>query len=149
MHEIKNIMEKLEESVKSELDKGMECVDTDEMGKAIDMIKDCSMVLYYYTVYKQMRDTEHWRRYGQQTMFRNEDADISLMYSNKNVKSENEYNAIKRKYSEQNEISKKMRMDKLNDFLDDVEHEIKEATNGMWVEEKQVLKNRIAKWMSV
>jgi lipopolysaccharide biosynthesis regulator YciM len=148
MHEIKNIMEMLEESAKSEMDKGVECIDTDEMGKVIDMIKDCSMVLYYYTIYKQMRNTEQWQKYGQQTMFRNEDADIAMMYQNVE-KTENDYNVAKKKYTEQNEISKKMRMDKLVDFLDDIEHEIKEATNGMWVEEKQTLKNRITKWLGV
>jgi hypothetical protein len=40
-------------------------------------------------------------------------------------------------------------MDKLLDFLDDVEHEIKETVVGMWPEEKQTLKNRINKWLAV
>jgi HrpA-like RNA helicase len=147
MHEIKAIMEELENAVKAEMQNGIECVNTDELGKVIDMIKDCSMSLYYYSIYKQMKNKEQYEKYGQQTMFQEQDVDISTMYESSAKK--NDFNVAKRKYTEQNEVSKKMRMDKLLDFLDDVEHEIKETVVGMWPEEKQTLKNRINKWLAV
>ena len=58
MHRMKEFMEKLEECAKCEFDKGLKQVDTNEMGKVIDMIKDCAMTLYYYTCYEAMKREE-------------------------------------------------------------------------------------------
>lgn len=64
MHRMKEFMEKLEEAAACQFAKGTECVNTDEMGKVIDMIKDCAMTMYYYTVYKEMEEQEEWERRG-------------------------------------------------------------------------------------
>lgn len=64
MHRMKEFMEKLEEAAKCQFDKGIHCVDTEEMGKVIDMIKDCAMTMYYYTVYEEMKEEEEWERKG-------------------------------------------------------------------------------------
>jgi hypothetical protein len=143
---MKQIMEELEEAVASELENGLRCVDADEMGKVIDMIKDCSMSLYYYTVYKQMNKDEQWRKYGQQTMFQNEDADIAMMYGKQK---KNDYSEAKAKYTNPDDNSKRMRMNALNDYLDDMEHEIKEALIGMWADEKVAMKSRINKLINM
>ena len=58
MHKIQEIMEKLESTVSAECAKGLECVDTDEMGKVIDMIKDCTESLYYYSIFEAMKKSE-------------------------------------------------------------------------------------------
>ena len=61
MHRMKEFMEKLEECAKSEFEKGLQHVDTDEMGKVIDMIKDCAETMYYYTCYEAMKkEEEEW-----------------------------------------------------------------------------------------
>ena len=60
MHRMKEFMERLEECVKCEFDKGLKQVDTNEMGKVIDMIKDCAMTLYYYTCYEAMKKENEW-----------------------------------------------------------------------------------------
>ena len=41
------MLELLTEQVKSEIDNGLEHIDTCEMGQAIDMIKDLSEAIYY------------------------------------------------------------------------------------------------------
>lgn len=58
MHRMKEFMEKLEECAKHEFEKGLTHVDTEEMGKVIDMIKDCAETMYYYTCYEAMKKEE-------------------------------------------------------------------------------------------
>ena len=60
MH-IKNIRcieEKLAEAIRCEFDKGIENVNTAEMGKATDMLKDAAEAEYYARISKAMEDTE-------------------------------------------------------------------------------------------
>ena len=60
MH-IKNIRcieEKLAEAIRCEFDKGIENVNTAEMGKATDMLKDAAEAEYYARISKAMEDAE-------------------------------------------------------------------------------------------
>lgn len=60
MH-IKNIRcieEKLAEAIRCEFDKGIENVNTAEMGKATDMLKDAAEAEYYARIAKAMEDAE-------------------------------------------------------------------------------------------
>lgn len=67
MHEM---IEKLSECAKAQFDKGIDKVDTCEMGKVIDMIKDLSEAIYYRELTKAMQDydpdevMEMLERYG-------------------------------------------------------------------------------------
>lgn len=67
MHEM---IEKLSECAKTQFEKGIDHVDTCEMGKVIDMIKDLSEAMYYRTLTKSMEDSdsdevlEMFERYG-------------------------------------------------------------------------------------
>ena len=58
------MIEKLSECAKSEMESGIENVDTCEMGKVVDMMKDLSEAMYYRTLTKEMdeSDTEDWLR---------------------------------------------------------------------------------------
>ena len=53
MHEM---IEKLSECAKAQFDKGIDKVDTCEMGKVIDMIKDLSEAMYYRELTKAMQE---------------------------------------------------------------------------------------------
>ena len=44
------MIEKLSECAKSEMESGIENVDTCEMGKVVDMMKDLSEAMYYRTL---------------------------------------------------------------------------------------------------
>ena len=55
MHEM---IEKLSESAECEFAKGIECVDTEEMGKVTDMLKDLSEAMYYRTFTKSMDESD-------------------------------------------------------------------------------------------
>lgn len=54
MHRVKHIMHKLIELVEMEVDEHLETVDTCELGEVVDIIKDLSEVMYYYTVTEAM-----------------------------------------------------------------------------------------------
>ena len=55
MHEM---IEKLSESADCEFAKGIECVDTEEMGKVTDMLKDLAEAMYYRTLTKSMDESD-------------------------------------------------------------------------------------------
>lgn len=67
MHEM---IEKLSECAKTQFDKGIDHVDTCEMGKVIDMMKDLSEAIYYRELTKTMQEydpdenMEMFDRYG-------------------------------------------------------------------------------------
>ena len=67
MH-VKNIhcmIEKLSEVAKYEIDKGVEFIDAEEMGKVIDMIKDLSEAEYYAKISKAMDESEYGIEYDE------------------------------------------------------------------------------------
>ena len=67
MH-IKNIhciIEKLSEVAKCELEKGIENVDTKEMGEVVDIIKDLAEAEYYAKISKAMDETEYGKDYDE------------------------------------------------------------------------------------
>lgn len=70
MKSIKELKERLIECLKAEMAKGIECVDTEEAGKVVDIIKDlakteksCMEALYYQKVTEAMLSYEE-PRYG-------------------------------------------------------------------------------------
>ena len=60
MHEM---IEKLTECAKHEVDKGVELVDTKEMGEVTDIIKDLSEAMYYRTLVEAMKEAEYGEDY--------------------------------------------------------------------------------------
>lgn len=67
MH-IKNIhcmIEKLAEVAKCELDRGIENVDTKELGEVADIIKDLSEAEYYAKISKAMDESEYGKEYDE------------------------------------------------------------------------------------
>lgn len=62
MHEM---IEKLTECAKYELDKGVEAVDTKEMGEVTDIIKDLSEAMYYRTLVEAMKESEYGEDYDE------------------------------------------------------------------------------------
>lgn len=62
MHEM---IEKLTECAKYELDKGVEAVDTKEMGEVTDIIKDLAEAMYYRTLVEAMKESEYGEEYDE------------------------------------------------------------------------------------
>lgn len=53
-----DMIEKLSECAKSEFDKGIDNVNTDEMGKVTDMLKDLAEAMYYRTLTNIMEESD-------------------------------------------------------------------------------------------
>lgn len=189
MHRMKEMMEKLEEAAKCQFDKGIKCVDTDEMGKVIDMIKDCAMTLYYYSVYEEMTEEKERERMGYDSyryangrfapkgrgrrmgfeeppywhmipehekvdwmLDRNVDTDGNMsthMRPSKYGYSHDEYMKEKQMHPGMDENSKQMRMNKLNEHLEDLVDMAKETVVGMSPEEKQSWKVTLNKLINM
>lgn len=62
MHEM---IEKLTECAKHEIDKGIETVDTKEMGEVTDIIKDLAEAMYYRTLVEAMKESEYGEDYDE------------------------------------------------------------------------------------
>jgi hypothetical protein len=63
MEKVKEIMEKLEEVMHSQFDKGIENVDTHEMGQVVDIYKDLSEAKYYCALVEAMEKAEYGMDY--------------------------------------------------------------------------------------
>lgn len=59
------MIEKLTECAKVELDKGVEMVDTKEMGEVTDIIKDLAEAMYYRTLVEAMKESEYGEEYDE------------------------------------------------------------------------------------
>lgn len=59
MHKLEDMLKILECSAYDEFQKGICNVNTDEMGKVVDMIKDISNALYHLEVYHNMKGDYH------------------------------------------------------------------------------------------
>lgn len=208
MH-IKRIHESLEclaEVMNEELSKGIECVDTQEMGEVVDMVKDLCQAEYHARISKAMECEEEeeeleekylismlkeeygeedykkyynqyrysngryapkgrGRRMGWQPMTdeppykhmaMNRDFDMDdygRMYTGKPQTrfgySHDEYMKEKQMHPGMDETSKRMRMDKLDEYMTNLLEMGKEVVQGMSAEEKQSWKTGITKMLSI
>lgn len=60
---IHDMLEKLTECAKCEMDKGIEAIDTKEMGEVADIIKDLAEAEYYAKISKAMEESEYGEDY--------------------------------------------------------------------------------------
>lgn len=56
MHKLKEIMERLEGFASQEVNRSVEQIDAQELGYVVDMIKDCTEAMYYYTIVEEMKN---------------------------------------------------------------------------------------------
>lgn len=140
-----SMIEKLSESALSEFEKGIECVDTCEMGAVIDMIKDLAEAEYYATLAKTMQesDTEDVMamldRYGDKRM-------TAEMYHN----TESGYDRAKRFYTETKELhrsnttqDKEAKMKGLEEYFREISNDITGLLADMTQEERTMLKSKL------
>ena len=63
MKEFKMMQDQLMSAVKAQMN-DLSCVDTNELGEAIDMIQDLSQTMYYCAAAKALEEPEETRYYG-------------------------------------------------------------------------------------
>lgn len=203
---IHDMVECLTKIADEELSKGAECVDTQEMGEVIDMIKDLCQAEYHARISKAMECEEEegefeekyliallkeeygeddyrkfydryryengrfapkgrGRRMGWEPMkdeppykhmAMNRDFDMDdygRMYSGQKGSrygySHDEYMKEKQMHPGMDEASKRMRMDKLDEYISSLVDMSKDIVHGMSPEEKQNWKTGITKLLNV
>ena len=65
MEKLKRLKEMLMDGVASETSRGLQSVDKEELGEAIDMIKDIEEIIYYCSITKAMEEREKENEYMQ------------------------------------------------------------------------------------
>lgn len=60
MEKLKEMKERLVDAAKMELDKGIDNVNTEELGEVVDMIKDLSEACYYCSIVEAMEESESY-----------------------------------------------------------------------------------------
>lgn len=148
-------IEKLSECVKSELDKGVECVDTCEMGAVADIIKDLSESMYHIVLTESMvaagsdETVSMFNRY-RMTPERYRDMDIAQgrMYSKDDR--EGASGTSRRMYMESKELhksnsvdDKQAKMRSLETYMKDLAQDITGMIAGATAEEKTLLKSKM------
>lgn len=65
MEKLKRLKEMLMDGVASETSRGLQSVNKEELGEAIDMIKDIEEIIYYCSITKAMEEKEKENEYMQ------------------------------------------------------------------------------------
>lgn len=80
MDRLKHMKESLMNAAQSQIDGNLECVDTEELGDVIDMIKDLEEAIYYYTITEAMGEGKEKEKHHAE--YRDMDKDYGRMYYN-------------------------------------------------------------------
>jgi hypothetical protein len=121
-------MIKIAEKILCEIDKQMEhieCVDTKELGEAIDMVKDLSEAMYYDVVTETMLKVD-------------ELTPASAEESQRSYHARKVYLEAKEKH-----LDKAIQMRELEKYMQELTHEIVEMIDDATPEEKQYLMKRM------
>lgn len=169
MEELKKIKDKLVTTICSQLDNGIENVDTQEMGMVIDMVKDLADAIYHCTLVKAMEESTYGEDYDERGQIRNytpytrkmsgdmgNDWDYSskyaqgrptqthpsrMYYTENNTGYMGKSGDVRRRYFESTDPSTKMR--NLEDYTKSLHEDIDEMVAGASDNEKAMLKNKL------
>ena len=135
MHRMQQVMDELEEALVCQMEKGIGRINKEDLAVITDAIKDCSMTLYYYTVYKEMKegsDDAKWHtmpEHAKSKMYMEHGNDAKSIYDG--------YMHAKKIHTGQDEVGKKVRMEELEECMCELEEMAKQMIDGMYPEEKQ------------
>lgn len=96
MEKLKRLKEMLMDGVASETSKGLHAINKEELGEAIDMIKDIEEIIYYCSITKAMEEKEKENEYMQK-QYSSMKYPMYSQYTNNNSNSRN-YNGEGRMY---------------------------------------------------
>lgn len=170
MDNLKKIKDKLETTIVSQLENGIENVDTQEMGMAIDMLKDIASTIYHCTLVKAMESSEYGKDYDENGAYKyytpyyhdsehmnKGDMDYSaskmrqgrpdtmypsrFYYSDGNTGYMGKSGNVRRRYFESKDPSSKMQS--LEDYANTLNEDLSEMVSTASDNEKAMLKNKL------
>ena len=131
LHKIKDC---LIDCVAKQVEDNLECVDTEELGEAIDMIKDISKAMYYFTITDAMHTDSGTHK--SQREYYSDGWDYS--YGAGMMKSKKNYMESKAMHHDKNKL-----MQDLEAYMADLSKDIVEIMTDMSAEEKQMLQQKL------
>ena len=169
MKELKNMKEQLMSVVKTQMS-DLSCVDTHELGEAIDMIKDLAEAMYYCSIAEAMEEEypPETKYYGgprrriprsmedDDTYFRDMDRDRGRMYYTERERENREYPMmrdrregrspeLRKHYMESKEMhhDTAVSMKELESYLNELSKDIVEMIDEATPEEKALLQKKL------
>ena len=143
---IHGMIEKLSECAKVEMDKGIENIDTKEMGEVADMIKDLAEAEYYAKISKAMDESEYGEDYDYMGAYDEHDR---KGYRGQPRDSRGRYMS-RRGYMETKEMNKgnspeekKAKMAELEKYMTELGTDVTEMISDASQEEKNLLKQKM------
>lgn len=165
MGKAKELIEKVENAICTEMAKGIENVDTKEMSEVIDIYKDLYMAHYYCEITKAMEEGAEYgtdydymgrKEYSEPyrsrkypgDFYTNRDMDYpKKMYYTEPMTSndENEFDKTQKTYIELKRLHgmNSDEMDTLEDFMSALEDDMMDLHSNMTVAEKQMVRNKL------
>lgn len=162
MEQLKSMKESLTSMVQGQM-ANIAHADPQELGMAVDMIKDLAEAIYYCSITDAMEESEKEKKYQQkqpQMMYsqpvyynRPMNADMNYsdysngkMYYSSNTAYEGRSPMRRRMYMESKAMNhdKSARMKELEDYMSELSNDIMEMIENTTPEEKQILRQKIS-----
>ena len=115
----------------------LDCVDTKELGEAIDMIKDLAETIYYCTVTEAMHQKEH--ESAPMHHWEPETVEMSCAHEGRSHKQRSIYMEAKQKHH-----GKAKQLQELEKYMKDLASDLTDMIEDSSPEEKQYLGNRLS-----
>lgn len=136
MERLKEIKEKILDCVHCQVTENLKNTDTKELGEAIDMIKDISETMYYYTVIEAMEENNH-DYIEHKGLVHHYDKDKNLKYG-KSYETRKHFLELKEKGMNKEEQAKE-----LEKYVQELSEDVLEMIQGLSPEEKGTLSQKM------
>lgn len=171
MDKLRDVIDKIESCICNEINKGIDCVDTEELYKVADIYKDLVEAEYHATITKAMKENaddygDTWDENGkkyynhnrsmrsgrymyQEPMWsddRMDDYKQGKMYYQEPMHKESSYDRNKRMYTESkamNPTDKAEHLARLNKMIDSVKTDFMQMKEQMQPDEKTTMKQKL------
>lgn len=148
MERLEAMMEALIDCVECQIHGHLKDVDTKELGEAIDMIKDLSEAMYYYTITEAMEGEEDKWNYHDGALYEKhkEKKDHSQHHEMMRDPYEGKSGLHRKKYMEDkiHHKDKTQQMQDLEEYMQELANDMTEMIADTTMEEKQLLQQKIA-----
>ena len=146
MKRLYHIKDILIDEVKSQVS-NLECVDTKELGEAIDMIKDLEEAIYYCTITEAMHSKGEWEEPTRYYYGGSRDKEHPMEWKDTR---EGHSPMQRKKYMEAKEKhhDKSVHIQELESYVKELSQDVVEMITGASPEEKQLLKTKLTTLIS-
>jgi hypothetical protein len=148
MEKLKHIKKCLVNCVEEEMEKGLHNVDTEELGEAIDMIKDMEEAMYYHSIVKAVEEADGDEYIYPHVMYRGDMSETSNVMTYQGMYTdyrEGKSHVSRKHYMESKEMhhDKEETMKELQKYTNELTDDILEMIVNATPEEKAMLSQKL------